>query len=747
MANGGIIGQFADDFGLSNASDQAQAYKSDPNQYKWQGPSQGQLGSYLSGAQNQAGQDYGNQEAARQGQGNYLAQLQQIANGNGPSQATAVLQQGADRAASQSMSLARSGGGNPAAQAANMRAAMNVGAAGMTSSGADAARIKAQEQENAMNQMGGVLSGMRGQDLQSMGMGNQMTGTYLGGQMGVGNATLGAGMSQDQLDAQSYNAAQDVRAGANAQNATTNGKLLAAGASAVGTLAMSDFNAKTDIAPAGISDVDPTMGGDLGTPAAAAAFAGGGAGGGMMPGGGGAAGALPDAGASGGLGGALKAFGDSFNGVKDDDKDKRRPSGPAKPTIAQALGVPQAPGIPGGATVASPWQTFGGAPEPQTFVPQGQLGPLAVNADAYGNTGPNLGGPGHQVYDLPEVSGNSTYSDERLKEGTVSEGTKFTERREAPMYKGHNESSLLNRREDPGSGSRVVASSGERNLQTLTRDDENGEPVHYAPNAARENQLGLSGQVLYSDERVKFTEPREATQYKSRNNNDDGMQRAIASEREFGMQEQRLGRGAGVEHPRQRKLKADPVSKRMTSDFDSVEGDDIYGDGGIYSDEHLKKLGISKADMALLDKRVEDTPERRQRIAETDAYTSRARKAEHESEQWEQRQFEENHPEMAYRNQAPPLDESMGSEADHFLNHLHPYTYRYKDPSYEPTSQPNGGHYLGVMAQDVEKTPVGQQIVKDTPRGKMLEGGALMSAMAAGLGRLHERVSGLEGKR
>lgn len=93
-----------------------------------------------------------------------------------------------------------------------------------------------------------------------------------------------------------------------------------------------------------------------------------------------------------------------------------------------------------------------------------------------------------------------------------------------------------------------------------------------------------------------------------------------------------------------------------------------------------------------------------------------------------------------------PMHEA--TEADHFLAHLHPYTYKYKDPSYEPTNEPTGGHYLGVMAQDVEQTPgIGRQIVKDTPRGKMLEGGALMSAMAGGLGRLHERVSALEGSR
>ena len=92
-------------------------------------------------------------------------------------------------------------------------------------------------------------------------------------------------------------------------------------------------------------------------------------------------------------------------------------------------------------------------------------------------------------------------------------------------------------------------------------------------------------------------------------------------------------------------------------------------------------------------------------------------------------------------------DNSKGTEADHFLEHLHPYSYRYKNPQNEPATSPTGGRYLGVMAQDLEKTPYGDQLVKDTPRGKMLEHGAVTSAALAGLGRLHERVAQLEMER
>jgi hypothetical protein len=85
------------------------------------------------------------------------------------------------------------------------------------------------------------------------------------------------------------------------------------------------------------------------------------------------------------------------------------------------------------------------------------------------------------------------------------------------------------------------------------------------------------------------------------------------------------------------------------------------------------------------------------------------------------------------------------SEAESFLDSLHGgYSYRYKDPSNEPSSEPTGGRYLGVMAQDLEKSPVGPQIVKDTPKGKVLEGNALLSALAAGTGNLHERLKRVE---
>jgi len=85
-----------------------------------------------------------------------------------------------------------------------------------------------------------------------------------------------------------------------------------------------------------------------------------------------------------------------------------------------------------------------------------------------------------------------------------------------------------------------------------------------------------------------------------------------------------------------------------------------------------------------------------------------------------------------------------GTEADHFLASLHPSSYRYRNPADEPSPTPSGGRYLGVMAQDVERGPTGHTIVRDTPRGKMIDQVPAMSAVLAGLGRINERLSAIE---
>ena len=98
-------------------------------------------------------------------------------------------------------------------------------------------------------------------------------------------------------------------------------------------------------------------------------------------------------------------------------------------------------------------------------------------------------------------------------------------------------------------------------------------------------------------------------------------------------------------------------------------------------------------------------------------------------------------------------DEKIGADGhvslvDQFLRSIHPYSYEYRNPADEPRAGgPTGGRYLGVMAQDLERVPaVGHQLVTDTPSGKRISTGAGLSAALAGLARLNERVSAVEGK-
>jgi hypothetical protein len=88
-----------------------------------------------------------------------------------------------------------------------------------------------------------------------------------------------------------------------------------------------------------------------------------------------------------------------------------------------------------------------------------------------------------------------------------------------------------------------------------------------------------------------------------------------------------------------------------------------------------------------------------------------------------------------------------GGDADRFLASLKPFTFRYKDPEDEPSAEPHGGRYLGIMAQNVEKGPTGDTLVIDTPRGKAIEEKPGLSAALAGIGRLHERLSALEAQK
>jgi len=51
---------------------------------------------------------------------------------------------------------------------------------------------------------------------------------------------------------------------------------------------------------------------------------------------------------------------------------------------------------------------------------------------------------------------------------------------------------------------------------------------------------------------------------------------------------------------------------------------------------------------------------------------------------------------------------------------------------------------VGVMAQDLEKTPMGASFVKDTPNGKQVDYGHGLAAILASQVNIHDRLRHLE---
>ena len=81
------------------------------------------------------------------------------------------------------------------------------------------------------------------------------------------------------------------------------------------------------------------------------------------------------------------------------------------------------------------------------------------------------------------------------------------------------------------------------------------------------------------------------------------------------------------------------------------------------------------------------------------------------------------------------------SEIERFLSALEAKKYNYKDGDKE-----GRGKKVGVMAQDLEGTEVGNSFVKETPEGKKVDYGAGLGAMMASLASLNKRLQSLEGR-
>jgi len=79
-------------------------------------------------------------------------------------------------------------------------------------------------------------------------------------------------------------------------------------------------------------------------------------------------------------------------------------------------------------------------------------------------------------------------------------------------------------------------------------------------------------------------------------------------------------------------------------------------------------------------------------------------------------------------------------EVESFLDALNSYKYEYKDPA----GSDEAGMFIGVLAQDLEKTPMGASFVKDTPRGKQVDYGHGLAAILASQANIHNRLRNLE---
>jgi hypothetical protein len=83
-----------------------------------------------------------------------------------------------------------------------------------------------------------------------------------------------------------------------------------------------------------------------------------------------------------------------------------------------------------------------------------------------------------------------------------------------------------------------------------------------------------------------------------------------------------------------------------------------------------------------------------------------------------------------------------GKDASSFLDALTAYTYNYKKGV--PNTK-DGEDYTSIMAQDLEKAgPVGKQMVKDTPQGKMVDYGQGFAGMLAAMVDMNKRLKKVE---
>lgn len=165
-------------------------------------PGYGQRGDRLLGMAGQVGgRGLPNMDGAAQGQvrgqqQDLIGMLRQQAAGQGPSIAEQQLRRSTDRAIAQQQGLAATAG--PTNQALAARMAAQQGGALQSAMSGQAADARMQEQLNAQQQLGGLLGGVRGQDI---GMAQAQAQLGLQGQQ-LNDQTLLELLRQEQANAE-----------------------------------------------------------------------------------------------------------------------------------------------------------------------------------------------------------------------------------------------------------------------------------------------------------------------------------------------------------------------------------------------------------------------------------------------------------------------------------------------------------------------------------------------------------------
>lgn len=78
-------------------------------------------------------------------------------------------------------------------------------------------------------------------------------------------------------------------------------------------------------------------------------------------------------------------------------------------------------------------------------------------------------------------------------------------------------------------------------------------------------------------------------------------------------------------------------------------------------------------------------------------------------------------------------------EIESFLSNLVPYKFRYKNPEMD-----GQGQRVGIMAQDLEQSNEGDELVYDTPEGKVVDLEKAVPKILASLGYLNQKIEGMK---